>query len=181
MTRISIVLALCTGAILGSIRPPKAAAQSIVQKRDEAAGVQTRRAVAADAQMTRPFAGAVIGGAAGVLVGGIAGGYIGGNRCIDPGASDTCDWLRGMAVGTVVGVSLGAPLGAHLFNKREGALHWSLIASAAIAGVGFAAFNALEDDPPTTSRNTKLRALMIGVPVLQVIASTVIEVRTSRE
>jgi hypothetical protein len=86
-----------------------------------------------------------------------------------------------MAIGTAVGVTVGTPVGAHLFNNRRGALAWSLLASAAIAGAGVMAIQKVEDDPTGSSRSNKLYAIMIGVPVLQILSSTWIEVHTSRQ
>src|SRR5262245_25236519 len=181
MNRTVAVAACLVLTRLGVDGPATASAQSTPVTLGESPAALARDSLADQVSVTRPLTGAVIGSAAGFLVGGITGGYIGGNRCIDPGASDTCDWLRGMAVGTVVGVTLGAPVGATLFNNRQGARHWSLLASAAIAGAGIAAFHNVGDDPTSSSRNNKLYAIMIGVPVLQILSSTWIEVHTSRK
>ena len=181
MTRYSAVITVLIWTILGPMRPEGAAAQSIVLSRDASSRALSDRPAAAEVPVTRPLTGAVVGGAAGFVLGGLTGGYIGGHRCVDPGASDTCDWLHGMAVGTAVGVTLGTPVGAHLFNNRRGALPWSLLTSAAIAGAGVIAIQQVEDDPTGSSRNNKLYAIMIGVPLLQILSSTWIEVHTSRD
>jgi hypothetical protein len=161
----SFRVALLIGTLLGLGRPSAITAQN--------------GSIAEQTTVGRPLLGAVLGSAAGGLVGGITGLYIGGNRCIDPGASDTCDWLRGMAVGTTIGVTLGAPVGAHLLNSRRGSLPLSVLASAAIGTAGVLAFRNLEDNPLTRGRNNAIYTIMIGVPVLQVVSSTLIEMRTS--
>jgi hypothetical protein len=143
-------------------------------------GTNSLAQTTAPASTGRALTGALIGSAGGALVGGITGLWIGGNRCIDPGNPDSCDWLRGMVVGVAVGTTLGAPVGAHLLNRRRGALHYSLLASAVIAGAGIVALRAADRSAQGSRRTATLNGILIGVPVLQVIAATVIETRTSR-
>ena len=131
------------------------------------------------ASLGRPLAGALLGGAAGALAGGIAGLYIGGNRCSSPGSSDTCLGLEGLAVGTVVGFTLGAPVGAYLLDHRRGSLPTSLLASVAIGGAGVAALAALERNVEHPRRRTFQVPLAIAVPVFQVVTAAIIERRTS--
>ena len=126
----------------------------------------------------RPFAGALLGGAAGALAGGIAGLYIGGNRCSEPANSDTCLGLEGLVVGAGVGIALGAPVGAHLLNSRQGSLPLSLLASAAIGGVGVAAILAVERNVEPSRQGRIQIPLALAMPVLQVVTAAIIEQRT---
>ena len=178
--RCRVALLICT--LLTATQTSAAAAQSNpFRDRSPSHSPYPQRVSTADqTTVGRPLLGAVLGSAGGALIGGITGLYIGGNRCIDPGASDTCDWLRGMAVGTTVGVTLGAPVGAHLMNNRRGSLPLSVLASAAIGTAGVLAFRNLQNNPLSSGRNSAIYSIMIGVPVLQIISSTVIEVQTSR-
>jgi hypothetical protein len=121
----------------------------------------------------------VLGGAAGALAGGIAGLYLGGNRCSSPGNPDSCLGLEGLAVGTAVGFTLGAPVGAHLLDRRHGSLPPSLLASVAIAGAGVAGLWALEQNVEHPRRRTFQVPLAIAVPVLQVVTAAIIEQRTN--
>jgi hypothetical protein len=118
----------------------------------------------------------LLGGVAGGLVGGITGFYIGGKRCVDPGVGETCHYLDGGAAGVFAGVTLGVPVGAHLLNQRRGSLPLSLLASVAIAGAGIAAFQGSD----ANHNDNAFFTIVIGVPVLQVVTSTVIESVTSR-
>ena len=134
----------------------------------------------------RPVAGALLGGAVGMVAGGLAGLYIGGNRCRTPGASDTCEGLLGMALGAGVGITLGVPVGAHLLNRRQGSLPPSLLASAAIFGVGVAAILAVERSEDEarrrgdySQRNGIQVPIALAIPVLQVVSATIIETRTA--
>jgi hypothetical protein len=150
----------------------------------QSAGLSSRAPVAPAAESApatgRAFVGAVLGGAAGALVGGLTGLYVGSNRCYEPANPDSCDWIRGTAVGTVVGITVGTPVGAHLMNRRRGALGWSLVASAVVGGLGIIAFKAVDDPIRGESRRELRNAVLISVPVLQVITSTLIETRSGR-
>lgn len=128
----------------------------------------------------RPLAGALLGGAAGVLAGGLAGVFIGGNRCADEGNPDSCQALGGLLLGAAVGHTVGAPVGAHLLNRRQGALPASLLASVAIAGAGVAALWATDRLDQHERNNAAQISVAVAVPILQIVSSAIIEQRTSR-
>lgn len=137
--------------------------------------------LAAAASYGRPFAGALLGGAAGVLAGGLAGLYIGGNRCSEPANSDTCQGLEGLVVGAGVGATLGAPLGAHLLNGRRGSLPLSMLGSALVGGAGVLAILAVERNVEPSRQGGIQVPLAVAMPVVQVITAAIIEQRTSRD
>jgi hypothetical protein len=139
----------------------------------------TRVSVAPAASYGRPVAGALLGGAAGALAGGIAGLYIGGNRCSEPANSDTCQGLEGLVVGSALGITLGAPLGAHLLNGRRGSLPLSMLGSAAVGGLGVLAILAVEQNVEGSRQGGIQVPLAVATPVLQVITAAIIERRTS--
>jgi hypothetical protein len=113
-------------------------------------------------------------------VGGVAGGYIGGNRCTIEGNPDSCYLIVGTAVGLAVGVTLGAPLGAHLLNRRQGNLGLSMLASTGIGVTGFLALRHVDEHVRGSNRTAALNAILIGTPLLQVVASGLIESLTAR-
>ena len=128
----------------------------------------------------RPLIGAIAGGAAGLLVGGIAGAYIGDQHCASEGNPDSCYTIAGFFGGAAVGVTLGTPIGAHLMNRRHGNLTYSLLASTGIAVAGAIAIRQADIHVLGSSRTLVLNSLIVGVPLLQVVSSTLIESRTSR-
>ena len=128
----------------------------------------------------RALTGALLGATAGALLGGLTGVFIGGNRCSESGNPDSCHAIDGMIVGAAVGVTLGTPVGAHLMNRRRGALPYSLLASAALAALGAVAFRAAHAHASGAQRATMQSAVVIMVPVLQIVTATVIETRSSR-
>jgi len=130
--------------------------------------------------VARSLGGALLGGTAGVLAGGIAGLYIGGNRCSSPGSSDSCYGFEGMLAGAAVGMTVGTPVGAHLMNRRRGALPYSLLTSVAVAAAGVVAFRAVDAHARGSGRVAALNSIVIAVPVLQVLCATLIESRSSR-
>jgi hypothetical protein len=128
----------------------------------------------------RPLAGALTGGAAGLLLGGVTGLYIGGGSCTEAGNPDACRALGGMLVGAAVGFTIGTPVGAHLFNRRRGVLAYSLLTSAALATAGAVVFRTADANAGGTQSDAKLAAIVITVPVLQALTSTLIEMRSTR-
>jgi hypothetical protein len=163
-------------ALLSTIAVRHVAAQGVRGTITADSAVADRAA----APVGRVAAGALLGGAAGLLAGSVTGLYVGGNRCHDPGNPDSCHWLDGLLVGAAVGVTVGTPGGAHLFNRRRGSLAWSLVASAALGVAGAAMFNAADGRPPGGGRNAMLATAVIAVPVLQVVSATIIETRTAK-
>lgn len=145
-----------------------------------ATGPGTTMATSGEPSTGRVVAGALLGGTAGVLVGGLTGFYIGGNRCGQPGNSDSCYGIQGLAVGSVVGFTIGTPVGAHVLNRRRGALTYSLLASTALAAAGFAILRSADLREPGYHRTAVLSAVVITVPILQIVTATIIERRSNR-
>ena len=106
--------------------------------------------------------GGLAGGAVGVFGGGLIGAKVTENDCED------CA-VEGAAYGAVVGGSALLPLGVHIANQRRGNLGLSLLSSLAIGGLGLAI--ALE---------TNEAAVLIPVPVLQIVSSILIERATEK-
>jgi hypothetical protein len=107
-------------------------------------------------------AGGIAGGAVGVFGGGLIGGKLRENDCED------CA-LEGVVYGAVAGGSALLPLGVHVANGRRGNFGLSLLSSLAIGGVGLAV--ALEANEA---------AVLIPVPVLQIVSSILIERATEK-
>jgi hypothetical protein len=128
----------------------------------------------------RALGGALLGGAGGLLLGGVAGLYIGGGRCSDSGNPDSCSAFYGALVGAGVGLTVGIPVGAHLLNRRQGALPYSLLASAALATAGAIALQSVAETTDYPRRDKVQRTVVVAVPVLQVVTTTLIESLTSR-
>jgi hypothetical protein len=105
--------------------------------------------------------GGVLAGAGGALAGGAIGARL----------TDTCEdcALEGLAYGLVAGWSTAAPLGVHLANGRKGNYGEALFASLAVGAAGFGATLATGEG-----------AIMIAVPVMQLVSSIAIEGATSR-
>jgi hypothetical protein len=106
--------------------------------------------------------GGVLGGAVGVLAGAVAGARLTGNDCEDCG-------LVGAVYGAVAGGSALLPLGVHVANGGRGNFALSLLSSLAIGGVGLA-----------VAHESNSAAVMIPVPVLQLVSSILIERRAGR-
>ncbi|HEY8257201.1 MAG TPA: hypothetical protein VIG08_06055 [Gemmatimonadales bacterium] len=104
--------------------------------------------------------GGVAGGAVGVFAGALAGAKLTEHDCED------CA-LVGAVYGAIAGGSAVLPLGVHLANRGRGNFALSLLSSLAIGGVGLA-----------IAHEANSAAVMIPVPVLQVVSSILIERRT---
>jgi hypothetical protein len=128
----------------------------------------------------RALGGAILGGAGGLLLGGITGLYVGGGRCSEAGNPDACKEFYGLLIGAGVGLTLGIPVGAHLLNRRQGSLPYSLLASAALAAVGAVALQSVEGSTDWEHRDNVRGTVVIGVPILQIVSTTLIESLTSR-
>jgi len=139
-----------------------------------------RQAVAQVAPMPtaeRPVPVLVLGGAGGAAAGmvalGFAGAMIGANSCTEIGNPDSCRGFEGALLGAAVGHTIGIPTGVHFANGRAGSLQTSLLASAALAGVGAAiGFGSGSDQV--------LGVAALTVPVAQMVSSVIIERRTAR-
>jgi hypothetical protein len=143
-------------------------------------------AASAWAQSAGPSAAAatgrtLLGATAGTVLGALAGGYIG---AVVASRENVChvgdpDGCLGATIpralwGAGVGMTLATPLGAHLGNKRRGHLAYTAIASTAIFAGEIIALRSLIDDGRTEHKSTVI-AIAVGIPVLQIIASTVTE------
>lgn len=106
--------------------------------------------------------GGIVGGAVGVFGGGLIGALLTGNDCED------CA-IYGAVYGGAAGGSALLPLGVHVANRERGNLGLSLLSSLAIGGVGLAI--ALEANEA---------AVLIPVPVLQIVSSILIERATEK-
>lgn len=106
-------------------------------------------------------AGGLLGGAVGVFAGGLAGLRLTEHDCEDCG-------IVGAVYGAIAGGSALLPLGVHIANRRQGDFGLSLLGSLAIGGAGLA-----------LATQTNSAAVMIPVPVLQIVSSILIERRTS--
>ena len=78
-----------------------------------------------------------------------------------------------------MGITLGAPIGAHLGNRRRGHLAYTVIASAALFAGEVVALRSLVDDGRTEHKSTVV-AIAVGVPVLQILVTTLVERSFSR-
>jgi hypothetical protein len=123
-------------------------------------------------------AGAVLGAGAGLVAGGLTGGAITSNDC-EPGNPDQClgEAMPGFVWGAGAGMTVGAPLGAHVGNGRRGALGRSLLASAAIFAAEVLLLSQLVEDGRTEHMEA-VRAIAITAPLLQIGTSVWIEART---
>ncbi len=79
--------------------------------------------------------------------------------------------------GFALGHAIGAPVGAHLANRRKGRLLPSLALSAALFGVEALVLSRSSNSKGITPQNA---FVAVAVPVAQVIGSAYIEHRTSR-
>lgn len=114
----------------------------------------------------RMILGGLVGGALGFFVGGFAGALINS----DDSGDDLAGALQGFALGATIGETITLPLGVHLANHRQGNYGLSLLAAAAITGVGIAIATSGEDQ----------LEYLIPVPALQLVSSILIEKRTTR-
>jgi hypothetical protein len=137
---------------------------------------------AAAAQQRGPtfgsVAGAILGAGAGLAVGGLTGGAFTSRDC-EPGNPDQClgEALPGFVWGAGAGIALGAPLGAHFGNGRRGSLGRSMLVSVGLFAAEALVLNLLTEDG-RTQHMSAVRAIAIGVPILQVGSSIWIESRT---
>jgi hypothetical protein len=106
--------------------------------------------------------GGVLGGAVGVFAGALAGAKLTERDCEDCG-------LVGAVYGAIAGGSALLPLGVHVANHGRGNFGLSLLSSLAIGGVGLA-----------LASETNSAAVMIPVPVLQIVSSILIERKTEK-
>jgi hypothetical protein len=108
----------------------------------------------------------VLGGL-GAATAGTFGGAVIGSRITTKYPCEDCG-LEGLIYGAVIGESAMLPLGVHLANGHRGNYGASLLASLGIGAAGLAAAVATQEG-----------AIMLSVPVLQLVSSIAIERATS--
>jgi hypothetical protein len=134
------------------------------------------------ARRTHP---ALIAGSAtlGVAVGAVAGAFIGGaatTRSCNNGPDDCLGQaFPGFIWGAGIGSTVGAPAGASLANRGRGNVLLSLAASTAIFGAEVVALRSIVHDGRTMHADAA-RGIVITAPVLQIVTSTLLELRTRR-
>ncbi len=112
--------------------------------------------------------GGLVGGALGFFAGGFSGVAVCG--CSSGGGE--YDALEAFFLGAAVGTAVTIPLGVHLSNHLEGSYLTALAVSIGISAVALAAAFALDDE-------TAFPALVLMIPVSQIISSVLIERRTT--
>jgi hypothetical protein len=127
--------------------------------------------------IARSFGGAAGGAAVGALLGIVAGHTLApkSDSC-KSGNSDRCldDSLYPMFWGFEIGSTIGAPVGAHYANRSRGDLRKSLGVSAALFVAEALTLRSLVHDGQTAHKSTVFY-ISIGVPILQVVTSTILE------
>lgn len=111
--------------------------------------------------------GGLVGGALGFFAGGFSGVAVCG--CT---SGEVNDALEAFFLGAAVGTAVTIPLGVHLSNHLEGSYLTALAVSIGISAVALAAAFALDDE-------TASPALVLMIPVSQIISSVLIERRTT--
>src|SRR5687768_4514825 len=130
--------------------------------------------------VTRTAVGSVLGVAAGSVLGAIAGGGWTSRDC-PTGDPDAClgAAFPGFIWGAGVGATIGAPVGAWLGSRRNGSLAKSLLASSALFAAEVLVLRSIVKDGRTEHESAAL-ALVVAVPVLQVVVSTYLHTRSGR-
>lgn len=126
------------------------------------------------AMATGPRSGVTLafGGLVGGALGFFAGGFSGVAVCGCNTGGEVYDALEAFFWGAAVGTAVTIPLGVHLSNHLEGSYLTALAVSIGISAVGLAAAFALDDE-------TASPALVLMIPVSQIISSVLIERRTT--
>lgn len=121
-----------------------------------------------------PRSGATLafGGLVGGALGFFAGGFSGVAVCGCSSGGGEYDALEAFFLGAAVGTAVTIPLGVHLSNHLEGSYLTALAVSIGISAVALAAAFALHDE-------TASPALVLMIPVSQIISSVLIERRTT--
>jgi len=114
--------------------------------------------------------GLLLGGA-GFAVGGVTGALID-DECSDKQFAEWCDF-DGAFIGAATGGTIGMALGVHLGNRRQGNLALDALVASAVWGLGMLAFSQTEDDGARF-------AILVGLPVTQLIATVITEKKTAR-
>jgi uncharacterized membrane protein YfcA len=118
------------------------------------------------------------GGAAGWIVGAFAvGGPLARANPFDSNQLDDGLWTPGIVIGFELGQAIGIPTAVHLANQRRGDLRASLLASFALASVG--TLLLWTEDFDAVFESPSRQAVLIAVPVAQLLSSIYIERRTA--
>jgi hypothetical protein len=130
--------------------------------------------------VARTAVGSVLGVAAGGLIGAVVGGNWTSRDC-PTGDPDAClgAAFPGFLWGAGVGATIGAPVGAWLGSRRNGSVAKSLLASSALFAAEVLVLRSIVKDGRTEHESAAL-ALVVAVPVLQVVMSTYLHAQSGR-
>jgi hypothetical protein len=130
--------------------------------------------------VVRTAVGSVLGVAAGGVIGAFAGGGWTSRDC-PPGDPDAClgAAFPGFIWGAGVGATVGAPVGAWLGSGRSGNVVTSLLASSALFAAEVLALRSIVKNGRTEHEGAAL-AIVVTVPVLQVLVSTYLHAQAGR-
>ena len=130
--------------------------------------------------VARTAFGSVLGVAAGTVIGAFAGGGWTSRDCPE-GDPDAClgAAFPGFIWGAGVGATVGAPVGAWLGSGRNGNVGTSLLVSSALFAAEVLALRSIVKDGRTEQKGTAM-AIVVAVPVLQVVASTLLHAQSRR-
>jgi uncharacterized membrane protein YfcA len=147
---------------------------TVIGPRDVAIAQSPHRA---SPSVTRTAVGSVLGVAAGSVIGAFAGGSWSSRDCPE-GDPDAClgAAFPGFVWGAGAGATIGAPVGAWIGSGRNGNVGRSLLASSALFAAEVLALRSIVRDGRTDHRDAAL-AIVIAVPVLQVMVSTYLHAR----
>ena len=127
----------------------------------------------------------VFGATAGAVLGGLAGAIIGGWTASNapPCQIGDPDGCLGATIpraiwGTGIGITLGTPVGAHLGNHKRGNLLYTTLASTALFAGEVLALRSLIHEGRSDHADAVI-GIAIGVPVLQIITTTIVERATA--
>ena len=125
----------------------------------------------------RTAVGSVLGVVAGSVIGAFAGGGWTSSDCPE-GDPDAClgAAFPGFIWGAGVGATVGAPVGAWLGSGRNGNVAKSLLASSALFAAEVLVLRSIVRDGRTNHEGAAL-AIVVAVPVLQVLVSTYLHTR----
>ena len=168
-------------ALAAALYAAPAGAQPVAARVSAGPPIFGATAVTAASNASAATGRTLLGATAGALVGGLAGAYIGaatasGASPCQTGDPDGClgAQLPRALWGIGIGITLGAPVGAHLGNRRRGHPAYTALASAALFAGEVVALRSLVDDGRTEHKSTVV-GIAVAVPVLQIIATTIAE------
>ena len=121
----------------------------------------------------------VVGGAVGWTAGALAvGGPLARWNPLGSEALDDGLWTPGIVIGFELGQALAIPLAVHVANGRQGDLRRSLAASLAIGALG--TLLLWTDDFDAVFETRRRQAVLLAVPVAQILTSIALERRGRR-